>query len=200
MSKDGGNWQMVVFDFFGVLCSDLVDDWIRQRDLQSQATMLRDTYVRPADLGKLSFEDLCNGLGSSLRLAGVTVRDQLLDLAVVNSAAVDLFNELSANKKVAICSNAPRGLIDTVIAFRSMNLSCDVKVSSGDIGAAKPDAAPYLKVLDLAHCSAPSAIMIDDRAANVSGAEAIGMRGLQFTSVSHLRQQLSELGLSANPP
>jgi putative hydrolase of the HAD superfamily len=195
MSTGADKWQVVIFDFFGVLCSDLVDHWINRRGLQDQAAMLRDTYVRPADLGRHSFDELCRGLGSGLSLDGALVRHELLELSTVDQDAVSLFKELGTRKKLAICSNAPRGLVAEVITYRSMNLPCEITVSSADVGVAKPDTAIYHKVLDLVHCDAAHAIMIDDRPVNVRGAEAIGMTGLQFSSVPNLRAQLMKLGV-----
>ena len=66
---------------------------------------------------------------------------------------------------------------------------------SGDEKMVKPDAAIYRLALDRFGVVAGEAVFVDDRADNVAGAEAVGMRGLVFTDADALRRSLRELGL-----
>ena len=66
---------------------------------------------------------------------------------------------------------------------------------SGDEKLVKPDAAIYRLALDRFGVEATDAVFIDDRADNVAGAEAVGMRGIVFTDADALRRSLRELGL-----
>lgn len=68
-------------------------------------------------------------------------------------------------------------------------------VVSGDERLVKPDAALYRLALDRFDLRAEDAIFIDDNAANVAGAEAIGLRSILFTDVEATRAELAHTGL-----
>lgn len=68
-------------------------------------------------------------------------------------------------------------------------------VVSGDEKLVKPDAAIYRLALNRFGLRADEAIFIDDNAANVAGAEAVGIRSILFTDAPALRAELAPLGL-----
>ncbi|MCI0430556.1 MAG: HAD family phosphatase [Rhodospirillales bacterium] len=68
-------------------------------------------------------------------------------------------------------------------------------VVSGEIGMVKPDARIYRHLLGRFGLTADDCVFIDDSAANVAGAEAVGITGLHFQSPDRLRRELARLGL-----
>ncbi|HEX8449712.1 MAG TPA: HAD family phosphatase [Allosphingosinicella sp.] len=68
-------------------------------------------------------------------------------------------------------------------------------VVSGEVKMLKPDPAIYYLALDRFGLRAREALFVDDRAINVEGAEAVGMRGHLFTGADDLRRRLEEQGL-----
>ena len=68
-------------------------------------------------------------------------------------------------------------------------------VVSGEEKMAKPDAAIYALALDRFGLRAQEAVFIDDNAANVEGARAVGLTALPFTDAATLRADLVALGL-----
>jgi 2-haloacid dehalogenase len=69
-------------------------------------------------------------------------------------------------------------------------------VVSGDEKLMKPDAAIYHLALDRFGLRAEEAVFVDDNAANVDGANAVGIHGLLFTGEPQLRADLRGLGFS----
>jgi 2-haloacid dehalogenase len=68
-------------------------------------------------------------------------------------------------------------------------------VVSGEVGLVKPDARIY-RLLLARHALEPAdCLFIDDSPANVAGAEAVGLRAVQYTSPARLRQDLARYGL-----
>ena len=63
-------------------------------------------------------------------------------------------------------------------------------VVSGYVKCLKPSPEIYQLLLDRYSLKASDCVFIDDNAANVAGAEAVGIRGIRFTSASDLRRQL----------
>lgn len=63
-------------------------------------------------------------------------------------------------------------------------------VVSGYVKCLKPSPEIYQLLLDRYSLKASDCIFIDDNAANVAGAEAVGIRSIRFTGASDLRKQL----------
>jgi 2-haloacid dehalogenase len=70
-------------------------------------------------------------------------------------------------------------------------------VVSGEEKLVKPDAAIYRLALDRFGLPATGTVFIDDNAANVAGADAVGMTGILFTGVDDLVPRLRALGFPA---
>jgi 2-haloacid dehalogenase len=68
-------------------------------------------------------------------------------------------------------------------------------VVSGEEKLLKPDPALYYRALDRFGLRPVDALFIDDRAINVEGAEAVGMRAHLFTGAEELRRRLEADGL-----
>ncbi len=66
----------------------------------------------------------------------------------------------------------------------------DGMVVSGYVKCLKPSPEIYRILLDRYSLQASDCVFIDDNAANVAGAEAVGIRGIRFTGASDLRRQL----------
>jgi putative hydrolase of the HAD superfamily len=64
---------------------------------------------------------------------------------------------------------------------------------SGELGLLKPHPGIYQHVLDDLGISAAQAVFIDNRAANVRGAQTLGITGHLFTDVTALRAFLASL-------
>ena len=68
-------------------------------------------------------------------------------------------------------------------------------VVSGDERLVKPDPAIYRLALDRFELTAGEALFVDDRADNIAGARAVGMRAHLFIGAEALRRELIEIGL-----
>jgi putative hydrolase of the HAD superfamily len=68
-----------------------------------------------------------------------------------------------------------------------------VTLSSCYLGLRKPDAAIYRRALEILGRPAERILFIDDREENVTGAEAIGMKAIQFEGAENLQLKLTEL-------
>lgn len=68
-------------------------------------------------------------------------------------------------------------------------------VVSGDVGLVKPDPRLYRLLLERFELAAQDCLFVDDAPANVSGAEAIGMKAHRYVSAGALRRDLEERAL-----
>ena len=68
-------------------------------------------------------------------------------------------------------------------------------VISGELGITKPDPRIFEHLLGLHGITAASTVFIDDMAANVAGAQAVGITGLLYRDPARLRKDLVRLRL-----
>lgn len=102
-----------------------------------------------------------------------------------------------AGGRTAMLSNCGPDVFDRVRSERDLGRAFDAVVVSWEVGYLKPDLAIYRLTLQRLGVTASDVLFVDDRAENISGAEAVGMQGLLFTgdaSVAELRERLARSG------
>ena len=76
----------------------------------------------------------------------------------------------------------------------------DAVFNSADIGFAKPDVRAFAYVLDALRVAPGSVLFVDDSAANMAGAAALGMRTPHFTGYVDLCAALRDAGVPYGLP
>jgi HAD superfamily hydrolase (TIGR01509 family) len=93
---------------------------------------------------------------------------------------------------VGLLSNDSSALLDKLRTLEIDDLF-DPLVISAVIGVMKPDARAFHVVLDRLKCSAERVIFVDDMPANISGAKAVGIHGIHYTTLPVLQKALEPL-------
>lgn len=73
-------------------------------------------------------------------------------------------------------------------------------VVSGEVGAAKPEPAVYLALVERYGVVPANSVFIDDQPRNVLAAGSLGFAGIRFTDAASLRTALADLGLPVARP
>jgi putative hydrolase of the HAD superfamily len=111
------------------------------------------------------------------------------------NGALGILEELAASDKCMIGALNNEARETNEFRFESFGLRnhLSVALSSCYLGLRKPDLAIYKRALDIL-CRPPERILfIDDRAENVAGAQAAGMKGIQFMGADVLLGELVRL-------
>jgi putative hydrolase of the HAD superfamily len=105
--------------------------------------------------------------------------------------------ELAASDKCMVGALNNEARETNEYRFEKFGLRAHFKValSSCYLGLRKPDVAIYKRALDILGRPAERVLFIDDRAENVAGALAAGMKGIRFQGAESLRLQLKDLGV-----
>ena len=141
------------------------------------------------DRGVLSCHEYWNSIA---RHVGKTFREeQIQDLAELDTTSWMNFDEgmwdwleqlKAAGTPLAMLSNMPREL-GKALETRTQRLrTFDQVTLSYEIHSIKPESAIYEHCLNGLKTKPDRTLFLDDRLANVQGAEFVGMNGLQFTS------------------
>ncbi len=88
----------------------------------------------------------------------------------------------AAGKRVALLSNMPRELGEALKSRTEKLSSFDQVTLSYEVRSTKPEPAIYEHCLEGLGTSPEQSLFLDDRIANVQGAEVLGIRAIQFTS------------------
>ncbi len=204
--------RAVIFDFGMVLTG--------QPDQTAHDAMVRITGLSPEQFEKLYWADRhAYDLGD---LNGVTfwekfARDASLSLSAAerdelnrqdarmwttqDPAILAWQRELKgAGIRTAILSNMGDSVLENIKReFRWID-DFDVLVWSYLLHLAKPDPAIYLHTLKALGTQPEETLFIDDKRINVDAAEALGMKGFEYTTLERLRNDLVAAGLESELP
>ena len=188
------SYQALVFDYGGVLVEHQTDaDQGRMAEIAGVPTdLFTDLYwaERPAyDKGVLSY---CEYWQKVARRAGKTITEQTIDALVeldnvswmqFDSVMWNWVEQLRvAGKRMAMLSNMPRELGEALKTRTQKLTSFNQVTLSYEVRSMKPEPAIYEHCLEGLGACPDQTLFLDDRIANVQGAEALGMRAILFTS------------------
>ena len=113
------------------------------------------------------------------------------------NGALGILEELAASNKCLLgaLNNEARETNEYRFECFGLRRSFKVALSSCYLGLRKPEQAIYRRALDILGRPADRVLFIDDRAENVAGATAVGMKAIQFAGADGLRKDLASLGV-----
>jgi len=179
-------YKVVIFDFFGVFCSPLATDWFMQNapDAETKLPALR-ALCTESDLGRLSRSALINEFSKLTGIPPRKISDDIDAQVRINTDLVAFAKQLTASGyRVACLSNGNHEWTLKVADDQGITDVFEQIIMSSDLGMIKPNRDIYERALEILGVEAGHAVFTDDRAENVAGAEACGIRGLVFTDTS----------------
>ena len=111
----------------------------------------------------------------------------------IDAEMLALVRELHGTYTTALLTNFPAHVHDFMKRAWHVDGAFDHIIVSADVKLIKPDPRIYQLTLDRIGCKAHEAVFIDDVRLNVEAAEALGIRGIVFTSKSQLIADLKRL-------
>ncbi|MEV6208924.1 HAD-IA family hydrolase [Kitasatospora sp. NPDC051914] len=111
----------------------------------------------------------------------------------VDAEVVGLLRAARSSGPVLIVTNATVWL-DEDLARQGLTGLADAVVNSSEVGAAKPDRRIYEAAAARAGVPPERCLFVDDSAANVDAATALGMTGLHYRTPADLRAVLEVVG------
>lgn len=192
--------QAVVFDVGGVLV-ETVDTsrqqaWERRLGLPSDS-LARTVFSLPsavrANVGQADVADVWAEVAQRFGLTAdevVQFEDDFWSGAVWNTTLIDFARALRPRVKTGVISNAWPGTRAAIAEYVNA-AAFDVILYSAEEGRAKPDRAIFDHALAVLHVEPRQAVFVDDVAANVEAARAIGWRGICFENTPQVIQSIN---------
>ncbi|WP_234327370.1 HAD family hydrolase [Streptomyces sp. NRRL WC-3742] len=178
------SFRAVVFDFFGVLTSNMVEviTWFENRERIAPGTFLRawadprgQDLFRSLELGRISQEDWNTGFAA---LMGVK-RDDLLarylhDAFPAYQVLQVARQARAAGVRTAVLSNSlGRQPYDPYAGF-DLHRTFDAVVLSAELGVRKPEPEAFRAVLERLGVTAEESLFVDDSEENLAAARRLG--------------------------
>lgn len=179
--------RAVVFDFFGVVCSEVAPFWLARYLPQVEAAKIKAEIVRAADLGEVSQDEMFSMLSEVAQVPAKQIEREWRSYARIDRQVVDFITALRNRYRLGLLTNSPSLFVREILDQHRLGDLFEVIIVSSEIHCAKPDPAIYRRMLASLNVQASETVMIDDNPENVAAAIAVGMEGIVFQSCSQLQ-------------
>ena len=185
--------DVIVFDFFGVVCSEIAPFWLVKYVSDDDAKYIKSTVVHLADTGEISQQEMFEKLSEIVHIPVERIESEWWSYVQIDGEVVKIISNLKTKYPVALLTNSPAQFVREILKRNQLTLLFDPIVVSSEEGIAKPDLAIYRQILNRISVPPEHAIMIDDNPVNVNAAINVGMKGLLFSSSTQLKNALADL-------
>lgn len=185
------NMKTIVFDFFGVICSEIAPFVLPKYMAPDVAVEFKRTVVHNADLGKMSQIELFETIEKLTGAPAKKLEAEFYALVRIDADMVKLVEDLKKSYRVGLLTNAVVPFVRDIMAEHKIEPLFHTILVSAEEGMAKPDPAYYTRMLERMGARPADSVMIDDNPDNLVGARAAGMDGLLFESCAKLKSDLA---------
>ena len=181
----------IVFDCFGVLYRGSLTH-LSELAAPADRQAVYD-LSHASDYGYIGHDEYFRELARLVNKTPAEVEAIIRERHIRNEALVAYVRELRSSYKIGLLSNVGEGVMNELFPDTERQALFDAVVLSSDIGAVKPHPAIYEYMLAQLHLPAEQCVMIDDLPVNVDGAKNVGMQGIVYYSLDHLKTSLKTL-------
>ena len=181
--------KAVIFDFFGVICSDEYWQFARQ---DGHADVVFKDYSEEVNLGQIPWQVFVQKIAEATGKTIVEV-NQMYESEKIDPRVTGLIHELHKNYKTALISNAHHEFIDTLFAQSNLTQIFDEVVVSSRLGIVKPDPRIFEYTLEKLKILASEAVFIDDLERHTVSAAGLGMKTIVFENFDQCRIELDTI-------
>lgn len=188
------NIKGILFDFFGVICSEVAEPWFEKHGSGMTYQEFRDNHIYPYDAGQVSDAETWAVLARISGQPEEDVKRQWVALAVVDKAVVNYARKLASTCQTALITNAGADFFWLILDANDIRDLFPIIVISSEKKIVKPDPRIYEIALTKMGLLPEEVLFIDDRKANLEGARGFGIQTLEFSTLSQLQEDISQLG------
>lgn len=186
----------IVFDFFGVICSEIAVFWFGERFPDEVAKRMKDECFTLADRGDIDEDEVFKRLSAISGDDPKEIERDFYSRAIINKDTVTLVEKLKETNRVALLSNAMADFLHKILRENDLYRLFETMVISGEEHLIKPEPEIFELLLSRMGILAGEAVFIDDNPKNVAAAKAVGMHAIRFESVDGVARELRELGIN----
>jgi HAD superfamily hydrolase (TIGR01509 family) len=183
-------YKAVIFDFFGVISSEVAHLWFEKYFPDSQIEKLKKKYVFPADCGAVSCDRMMGRLGKLVGISSEQVKEEWESEVIIDEKVISLIKKIKTKCKVALVSDAPRDFLRKILRQNKIEKLFNLILISSELRMTKSNKKIFRLALKRLRVKAPETIFVDDDLSHVRRSEEMGIKGLVFRSEKILAKQL----------
>jgi len=189
--------KAIVFDFFGVVCPDLLWSWLGKtyKDLESQRDFFQN-LTNQLDRGRMDEATFVQKIAEKTGFASETILPQIHKEFGLDEELLELIAQLKNKYKIGLMSNARAGILRKMLEEHNLYKYFDEVVISSEIGFIKPEKEFFEEALKKLNLHKEEIIFVDDRERNILAAESLGIKSFVYTSVEKLKLDLDKEGIT----
>ena len=184
--------KTVIFDFFGVICSEIAPFVLPKYMSATDAVRYKATIVQDADLGIISQGEMFARLSQIAQVPAARLEEEFWSYVRIDSATVALIERVRRSTKVALLTNAIVPFVRKIMARHDLARLFDTIAVSAEEHMAKPDPAFFRLLLDRMGVAPKDAVFLDDNPINLEGAKNAGLDTILFVSAGQAERELKE--------
>lgn len=186
-------FKALIFDFYGVICNEVVDEWLSKNFALSEIKYVKNLLVRPVDTGIISEGQFFQEIGVLVNKSSMEVRNEWVNLVKINPEVVDLIISLKIKYKIYLLSNGSSSFIKNILITNHIESIFTDTIISSDISIRKPNREIFEYLIRRSDYLPNEMIFIDDRAENIKAARMLSLEAIKFRSNTQLLAKLHEL-------
>jgi epoxide hydrolase-like predicted phosphatase len=178
--------KAVIFDFFGVICSDDYWQFVKHDGLDDSSFR---TYSKEVNLGQIPWQVFVS------KIAGVTGKsvgevNEMYETERIDPRMTGMILEIHRNYKTGLLTNAHHEFIDTLLAENNLAEIFDAVIVSSRLGIVKPNPQIFEYALEKLNVSAADTVYIDDLTRHIDSASELGMKTILFENFEQCKEEL----------
>lgn len=183
--------RAIIFDCFGVIITDSLLALTNELAARNPAAAEQvSDIVKANNRGFISPDESNVQIAQLLGLSVDEFQKRKYGGETKDEVLMDYIAGLRPQYKTAMLSNVGGGSLDRRFSADELERCFDQVVASGEIGYAKPDPEAYQITAARLGVDPSECIFIDDREHYCIGAQATGMRAIQYETFAQLRAEL----------
>ena len=180
-----------VFDFFGVICSEIAPFVLPKYMSKEQAVAYKATIVRDADTGAISQGEMFERLSKIAQVPAAQLHEEFWSFVRIDPDMVALIEDLRTRHRVALLTNALTPFFRQIAAKHDLERLFEIILVSSEEGLAKPDSAFFRLMVEKLGVMEEDCVFIDDNIENIEAARSVGMQALLFDGADNLKRKLA---------
>ena len=185
--------KAIIFDFFGVISSEVSPFWFAERFSPDEAKILKDKYMTPADRGDVTEEELFESLSQVSGDSPSEIEKDFERKTVIDKDMVEYIKALGQSYKLVLLSNALASWLRKILTKHNLEELFDLVIISSEVGMIKPDKKIFDLALERIGVKAEEAIFIDDNEKNTDGAKSVGINAVVFCDLEELKYKIAKI-------
>lgn len=181
--------KAVIFDFFGVLCSE--EHWQLLKSEVSTPGKFGE-LARSVHLGEMSWQKFVEKVAAETGQTPDKVQE-LYASEKINLPLASYIEKLHQRYKTALLSNASGGFLKPLLKRSGLANLFDEIIISSEVGIIKPDPRIYEYAVERLGVSVSQTVFVDDAPARVEGAAKVGIHTVLYRDFEQMKTDLEKI-------